>query len=188
MLTRSKAGINKLNPKYSLTITTTIKKEPKSVIFALKDPGWCQAMQEELDALSRNKTWILVPPPVNQNILGCKWVFKTKLHSDGTLDRLKARLVAKGFHQEEGIYFVETYSPVVRTATIRTILNVAQQLEVGQSIIGCSKCISPWVSSRKSLYASISWFYESYSSIPCVSVEKGSLRIETGASCLVRQV
>lgn len=134
MLTRSKAGINKLNPKYSLTITTTIKKEPKSVISALKDPGWCQAMQEELDALSRNKTWILVPPPVNQNILGCKWVFKTKLHSDGTLDRLKARLVAKGFHQEEGIDFVETYSPVVRTATIRTILNVAQQLEVGQSI------------------------------------------------------
>lgn len=134
MLTRSKAGINKLNPKYSLTITTTIKKELKSVISALKDPGWCQAMQEELDALSRNKTWILVPPPVNQNILGCKWVFKTKLHSDGTLDRLKARLVAKGFHQEEGIDFVETYSPVVRTATIRTILNVAQQLEVGQSI------------------------------------------------------
>lgn len=111
---RSKAGINKLNPKYSLTLLLPLlKKSPKSVISALKDPGWCQAMQEELDALSRNKTWILVLPPVNQNILGCKWVFKTKLHSDGTLDRLKARLVAKGFHQEEeeGIDFVETYSP-----------------------------------------------------------------------------
>ena len=52
-------------------------------------------------------------------------MFKTKLAPDGSLDRLKARLVAKGFHQEEAVDFTETFSPVVKHATIRIVLSVA---------------------------------------------------------------
>lgn len=59
------------------------------------------------------------------HVLGIKWVFRTKLKADGILDKLKARLVAKGFNQQEGIDFLETYSPVVRTATVRSVLHVA---------------------------------------------------------------
>ena len=55
-------------------------------------------MEEELAALWKNTTWELVPLSPHMNIVGCKWVFKTKLHSDGTLECLKARLVAKGFN------------------------------------------------------------------------------------------
>jgi hypothetical protein len=59
------------------------------------------------------------------NVIGCKWVFKTKLNSDGSLDWLKARLVAKGYNQQEGVDYTETFSPVIRPATICTILTVA---------------------------------------------------------------
>lgn len=71
------------------------------------------------------------------NIVGCRWVFKTKLHSDGALERLKARLVAKGSTPVPGVDFTETYSPVIKPTTIRVVLIVAlahkwdiQQLDV----------------------------------------------------------
>lgn len=54
-------------------------------------------MQEEIDALHSNHTWELVPPPPNTNIVGSKWVFHMKYHSDGSIEQYKARLVAQGF-------------------------------------------------------------------------------------------
>lgn len=59
------------------------------------------------------------------NIVGCKWVFKTKLKSDGSLERLKAHLVAKAFNQVEGVYFSETFSPVIKPRSVQIVLTVA---------------------------------------------------------------
>jgi hypothetical protein len=56
-------------------------------------------MQFEFKALQQNATWTLVPKPPSQNIISCKWIFKVKEKSDGSVDKLKARLVAKGFTQ-----------------------------------------------------------------------------------------
>jgi hypothetical protein len=67
----------------------------------------------------------LVSPSPNMNIVGCKWVFGIKRKANGTIERYKARLVAKGFHQQPGIDFAETYSPVVKPITIRTVLALA---------------------------------------------------------------
>jgi hypothetical protein len=82
-------------------------------------------MQVEYDALMKNKTWHLVPPQKGLNIIGCKWVYKVKRKSDGSLDRYKARLVAKGFKQWYGIDYEDTFSPIVKAATIRVVLSIA---------------------------------------------------------------
>ncbi|KAL1224683.1 Retrovirus-related Pol polyprotein from transposon RE1 [Cardamine amara subsp. amara] len=125
MLTRSKAGITKPNPRYALLTHRVSYPEPKTVTEALKDAGWTKAMQGEMGNCAETKTWTLVPYTPDMHVLGSKWVFRTKLNADGSLDKLKARLVAKGYNQEEGIDYLETYSPVVRTATIRLVLHVA---------------------------------------------------------------
>lgn len=82
-------------------------------------------MQEEFDALTCNNTWSLVPSSQAQNLVGCKWVYRTKYKPNGSVDRLKARLVAKGFHQRPGIDYRETFSPVLKPATLRLILSLA---------------------------------------------------------------
>ena len=86
-------------------------------------------MDEEFAALQRQRTWSLVPPSPSQNVVGCKWVFKLKLNSDGNINRYKARLVAKGFHQQYGVDFEETFSPVIKPPIVRIILSLAVQFD-----------------------------------------------------------
>jgi hypothetical protein len=95
MVTHSKIGIIKPNPRYALLSLIDIPQEPKIIKAALQHEGWTAAMKEELTALKRNDTWELVPRSPHMNVVGSKWVYKTKICSNGTLERLKARLVAK---------------------------------------------------------------------------------------------
>jgi hypothetical protein len=82
-------------------------------------------MLEEYDALLQNHTWDLVPRPRQANIVTGKWIFKHKFSADGTLERYKARYVLRGFTQCLGVDFAETFSPVVKPATVRTVLSLA---------------------------------------------------------------
>ncbi|KAJ0555649.1 putative RNA-directed DNA polymerase [Helianthus annuus] len=99
--------------------------EPKFFFEACNDPNWINAMNEEIEALNRNKTWDLVDLPVGRKPIGCKWVYKIKYRSNGEIERYKARLVAKGYSQREGIDFDETFSPVVKMVTVRCVLALA---------------------------------------------------------------
>ncbi|CAM8878782.1 unnamed protein product [Rhodiola kirilowii] len=100
-------------------------KEPKTYAQANKDPQWCEAMNKEIAALEMNHTWIITDLPANQPLTDCKWIFRIKLKSDGTIERYKAHLVAKGFTQIEGLDYNETFAPVAKMTTVRCFLAVA---------------------------------------------------------------
>jgi hypothetical protein len=128
MQTRGKSGITK-KKQILLTKSTPdyLDTEPPSFTVARTIPQWHEAMSSEFAALSRQSTWSLVPPFPDHHVIGCRWVFKLKRNSDGSVARYKARLVAKGNHQMPGIDFAETFSPVVKPATVRLILSIATQ-------------------------------------------------------------
>jgi hypothetical protein len=126
--TRLQAGVRR--PKIYTDGTVrygflTSSGEPQYLEEALKNKSWKHAMDEEYDALMKNRTWHLVPPQKGRNIIDCEWVYKIKRKADGSLDRYKARLVAKGFKQRYGIDYEDTFSPVVKSVTIRIILSIA---------------------------------------------------------------
>ncbi|KAJ0742843.1 putative RNA-directed DNA polymerase [Helianthus annuus] len=110
---------------YTATTHPAIPTTPTSFTVANKSLEWRHAMADELAALHRNGTWTLVPPVPNTNVVDCKWVYRLKTDQDGNLSRYKARLVAKGFHQQHGVDYNETFSPVIKPATIRTVLSLA---------------------------------------------------------------
>ena len=123
MTTRSKNGITKPKLCYKAMLDYTYTK-PSSYKIASQYPQWIKAMDDEFATLQRQQTWFLVPAKPGVNLVGCKWIYKLKLNSDGTIARYKARLVTKGFHQRAGIDYTNTFSPIVKLATVRLILSI----------------------------------------------------------------
>jgi Reverse transcriptase (RNA-dependent DNA polymerase) len=82
-----------------------ISKEQESIQYydAIKNAKWYKAIREKLNALEKNKTWVITQLPKNKKLILCKWIFKIKYNSDGTIERYKARLVAKSYTQTYGI-------------------------------------------------------------------------------------
>ncbi|GAA0187190.1 transmembrane signal receptor [Lithospermum erythrorhizon] len=125
MITRGKVRVAK--PKVITSLTAVSNKHdpdyvPTCFSEAIRIPQWYKA---EYTTLMHNQTWDLVPPNEAHNVIGCKWIFRVKLNPDGTIERHKARLVAQGFKQQYGIDFTQTFSPVIKPATIRTVLTIA---------------------------------------------------------------
>ena len=85
--------------------------EPKNFEEADLDESWRKAMEAELEMIEKNNTWQLVERLFNKPVIGVKWVYKTKLNLDGTVQKHKARLVAKGYSQKPGIDYNETFAP-----------------------------------------------------------------------------
>ncbi|KAD7479992.1 hypothetical protein E3N88_03128 [Mikania micrantha] len=99
--------------------------EPKYFAQAVKNEHWRQAMKDEIQALEENGTWSLEELPKGKRTIDSKWVYKIKYKPNGEIERYKARLVAKGYTQMEGIDYHETFAPVAKLVTVRTLLAIA---------------------------------------------------------------
>eukprot|EP01119_Soliformovum_irregulare_P002841 TRINITY_DN1309_c0_g2_i1.p1 TRINITY_DN1309_c0_g2~~TRINITY_DN1309_c0_g2_i1.p1 ORF type:complete len:1074 (-),score=203.85 TRINITY_DN1309_c0_g2_i1:206-3268(-) len=104
---------------------TDFPRTPLSYKQASTTVEWAMAMKEEYQAMVSNGVWITADLPPGRKAIGCKWTFKLKLNADGTISRYKARLVAQGFTQTKGIDYDDTFAPVVKFDTLRTLISVA---------------------------------------------------------------
>ncbi|GJW53171.1 ribonuclease H-like domain-containing protein [Tanacetum coccineum] len=105
-----------------------IKDDPKIFDEAMKSQDvafWKEAINDEMDSIMGNNTWVLADLPPGCKPLGCKWIFKRKLKVNGTIEKFKARLVIQGFKQKSGIDYFDTYAPVTRVSTIRLLIVMA---------------------------------------------------------------
>ena len=82
-------------------------------------------MKTEMESLKINDVWELVELPEDRKVIGSKWVFRVKTDADGKVETHKARLVAQGFSQTFGDDYDETFSPVARFESIRTVIALA---------------------------------------------------------------
>ena len=108
----------------------TIHREPTTFDEATACPEkakWKEAMGKEMKSLEENKVWELIPLPPGKKAIGSKWVYKVKTNSDGSFERYKARLVARGFDQKFGSDYDETFCPVVRMESLRTLMSLSTQ-------------------------------------------------------------
>ena len=99
----------------------------KEALASSNKTKWVDAMEKEIESLHVNEVWDLVELPKERKAVGSKWVFKTKRSANGTVERHKARLVAQGYSQQYGQDYDETFSPVVRFESLRTVIALAVQ-------------------------------------------------------------
>lgn len=115
--------------QYIFSAVEEIMDDPKSFREAVTGPykeEWCQAMRREIDALKQTKTWILMPiSKVKTRLIGSRWVFRTKRNAQGEIVEFKARFVVKGFSQKPGIDYGDTFAPVAKFSSIRTVISLA---------------------------------------------------------------
>ncbi|GJV29132.1 putative RNA-directed DNA polymerase [Tanacetum coccineum] len=103
----------------------TNNEEPKCFKQAAQDARWRESMQKEVKALEKNGTWTLEYLPEGKRAIDSKWVYKIKFKPNEEVEKYKARLVAKGFNQMEGVDYHDTFAPVAKMVTVRTLLTIA---------------------------------------------------------------
>ena len=118
-------GLNGASGHQVCLLGTHSEQNPWNLAHARKLPDWLrwrEAVAEEYDSLLQHNVWELVDKPDGANVVGCWWILAKKYNTDGNLTKYKARLCAQGYSQIEGIDFISTFSPILSSASLRTVL------------------------------------------------------------------
>ena len=102
-----------------------VDKEPTCLEVVVQNKEWVEAMTKEYQSIMKNDVWEIVLNPEGKSVVSSKWIYKIKHTTDVSNKKCKARFVARGFSQKEGINYEETFAPVARCTSIRTIMALA---------------------------------------------------------------
>lgn len=132
--------IRRTLPSVPTRVSERIRAQSERANLAVADPRsrqealetseaqqWSDAMTRKMESLMANGVWTLQNLPTGKQVVGRRWVYETKLGPDGSVSRFKAQLVAQGFTQRQGADYDETFSPVVRGESVRSVLALAAQ-------------------------------------------------------------
>ena len=114
-------------------------------------------MIEEYQSIMKNDVWDVVPRPEGKLCVTSKWIYKIKHAADGSIEKYKVRFVAHGFSHKEGIDYEETFAPVARYTSIRSVLALYSD-EMEYTPNGCQDYFLEWCSGRGSLCITSTWF------------------------------
>jgi hypothetical protein len=114
---------------YMALMCDLLEKEPTCFEEAIQKKEWADAMTEEYQSIIKNDVWEIVPRPKSKDVVSSKWLFKIKHVVDGSIEKYKPRFVTHGFSQKEGIDYEETFTPVARYTSIRTIIALAAKMK-----------------------------------------------------------
>jgi hypothetical protein len=122
---------NKPKPfsSYMALMCYLVEKEPTCFEEAVQKKEWMDAMTEEYQSIIKNDVCEVVPRPKNKYVVYSKWIYKIKHATNESIEKHKARFLARGFSQKEGIDYEETFSPVARYTSIRTIIALAAKMK-----------------------------------------------------------
>ena len=113
---------------YVALMSSLLDSEPSRCEEAYKHQCWRDAMTEEYESILKNDVWDIVPRPEEKSVVTSKWIFKIKHVADRSIEKYKARFVARRFSQREGGDYDETFAPVARFTSIRTIIALASAM------------------------------------------------------------
>jgi hypothetical protein len=106
-----------------------LEKEPTYFEEAISKKEWGVAMTKEYQSIIKNNVWKIVPKPNSKDLVSSRWIFKIKHATDGSIEKYRETFVACGFSQKEGIDYEETFSPIARYTSIRTIIALATKMK-----------------------------------------------------------
>jgi hypothetical protein len=119
----------KVYSSYVACLCDIMDAEPSSYEEAAENQVWKDAMVEDYQSIMQNDVWDVVSRLKEKSVVSSKWIYKMKHVAGGSIEKYKARFVARGFSQKEGIDYEETFSPVTRYTSIKTILSLATMMK-----------------------------------------------------------
>lgn len=85
-------------------------------------------MVAEYSSMTKNDVWEVVPRPEDRSVAGSRWIYKIKYATYGSVEKYKARFMEMGYAQKEGIYYEETFAPVARYTSIRSVISISTHI------------------------------------------------------------